>query len=202
MRRRREPVLQRRDHPHRLARPRRVHRTVGSRPSLSITRERCSARWPGSVVITWPRRRSRWRRGISSRRRRDGRWRAVLGGTRQRIEAGVSIGIQDSLEELVERVQVERAAGYRRIKIKIRPGWDVAAVARVRDACDDVPLMVDANAAYTLRDADHLAALDRYDLHDDRAAAGLRRPPRSLGAATAAGDAHLPGRIDRLAPRR
>ena len=89
---------------------------------------------------------------------------AVLGGTRQRIEAGVSIGIQDSLEELVERVQVERAAGYRRIKIKIRPGWDVAAVARVRDACDDVPLMVDANAAYTLRDADHLAALDRYDL--------------------------------------
>jgi O-succinylbenzoate synthase len=90
--------------------------------------------------------------------------REVLGGTRSAIESGVSIGIQDSLEQLVERVTIERAAGYRRIKIKIKPGWDVNAVSAVRNRCGDIPLMVDANAAYTLEDAAHLAALDRFDL--------------------------------------
>ena len=89
---------------------------------------------------------------------------SVLGGTRTSIESGVSIGIQDSLDELVERVRVEREAGYRRVKIKIKPGWDVDAVARVREACGDIPLMVDANAAYTVKDATHLAALDRFGL--------------------------------------
>jgi O-succinylbenzoate synthase len=89
---------------------------------------------------------------------------SVLGGARTSIESGVSIGIQDSLDELVERVRVEREAGYRRVKIKIKPGWDVDAVARVREACGDVPLMVDANAAYTVNDAAHLAALDRFGL--------------------------------------
>lgn len=89
---------------------------------------------------------------------------SVLGGARTSIESGVSIGIQDSLDELVERVRVERDAGYRRVKIKIKPGWDVDAVARVREACGDVPLMVDANAAYTVNDASHLAALDRFGL--------------------------------------
>ena len=89
---------------------------------------------------------------------------SVLGGNRSRIESGVSIGIQDSLDELVERVEIERAAGYRRVKIKIKPGWDVEAVARIRDACGDIPLMVDANAAYNLADAGHLASLDRFGL--------------------------------------
>ncbi len=89
---------------------------------------------------------------------------AVLGGTRTSIASGVSIGIQDSLDQLVDQVDLERAAGYRRIKIKIKPGWDVGAVERVREACGDVPLMVDANAAYHLDDADHLAGLDRYEL--------------------------------------
>jgi o-succinylbenzoate synthase len=89
---------------------------------------------------------------------------AVLGGHRTSIESGVSIGIQDSLEQLVERVQIEREAGYRRVKIKIKPGWDIDAVARVREACGDVPLMVDANAAYGLDDAEHLAGLDRFGL--------------------------------------
>jgi o-succinylbenzoate synthase len=89
---------------------------------------------------------------------------SVLGGTRTSIEAGVSIGIQDSLDELVDRVRIERAAGYRRIKIKIKPGWDIEAVARVRAACGGVPLMVDANAAYTVGDAEHLAGLDRFGL--------------------------------------
>lgn len=89
---------------------------------------------------------------------------AALGGTRSAIAAGVSIGIQDSLDELVERIRIELAAGYRRIKIKIKPGWDVAAVETVRAAVGSIPLMVDANAAYRLEDAAHLAELDRFDL--------------------------------------
>jgi o-succinylbenzoate synthase len=88
----------------------------------------------------------------------------LLGGAGEAIASGVSIGIQDSLDQLVERVGIERAAGYRRVKIKIKPGWDVEAVARVRDACGDIPLMVDANAAYTLDDAAHLARLDAFGL--------------------------------------
>ena len=88
----------------------------------------------------------------------------VLGGTRDRIASGVSIGIQDSLADLAAQVEREIAAGYRRIKIKIKPGWDIDAVETVRARCGAVPLMVDANAAYTRGDADHLAKLDRYDL--------------------------------------
>jgi o-succinylbenzoate synthase len=80
------------------------------------------------------------------------------------IASGVSIGIQDSLEQLAERVQIELAAGYRRIKIKIKPGWDIEAVELVRSRFGDVPLMVDANAAYRLNDAAHLAELDRFGL--------------------------------------
>ena len=89
---------------------------------------------------------------------------AVLGGVREVIESGVSIGIQNSLDELVERVSIELAAGYRRVKIKIKPGWDSSAVETVRDRFGPIPLMVDANGAYTLSDAPHLASLDRFDL--------------------------------------
>jgi O-succinylbenzoate synthase len=88
----------------------------------------------------------------------------VLGGTRDRIASGVSIGIQDSLDQLKDKVARELAAGYRRIKIKVKPGWDVAAVETVRREFGDIPLMVDANAAYTLNDAEHLARFDAYDL--------------------------------------
>ena len=89
---------------------------------------------------------------------------AVLGGTRSRIPSGVSIGIQDSLDQLVEKIDRELAAGYQRIKIKIKPGWDIDAVERVRARFGAIPLMVDANAAYTLQDQPHLARLDPYDL--------------------------------------
>jgi O-succinylbenzoate synthase len=90
-------------------------------------------------------------------------WQA-LGGRRRPIASGVSIGIQDSLDELVDRVTIEREAGYQRIKIKIKPGWDIEAVERLRARFGAIPLMVDANAAYTLEDAAHLSALDRFDL--------------------------------------
>ena len=76
----------------------------------------------------------------------------------------MSIGIQDSLDQLIEKIERELAAGYQRIKIKIKPGWDIDAVERVRARFGDIPLMVDANAAYTLDDAAHLARLDPYDL--------------------------------------
>ena len=90
-------------------------------------------------------------------------WR-VLGGTRERIAAGVSIGIQRTLGDLAAHVGRELAAGYRRVKIKIKPGWDVDAVAMIRDRFGSIPLMVDANAAYTLDDAAHLARLDAFNL--------------------------------------
>jgi len=83
-----------------------------------------------------------------------------LGGTRTRIASGVSIGIQDSLDQLRSKIESELAAGYQRIKIKIKPGWDVEAATLVRKHFGDTPLMVDANAAYTLDDAQHLAELD------------------------------------------
>jgi O-succinylbenzoate synthase len=88
----------------------------------------------------------------------------VLGGTRTEIASGVSIGIQDSLEQLEEKVERELAAGYRRIKIKIKPGWDVEAVERVRKRFGNIAMMADANAAYTLADAQHLRRLDAFDL--------------------------------------
>jgi O-succinylbenzoate synthase len=99
----------------------------------------------------------------------------MLGGTRSRVPVGVSIGVQDSVPELVERIGSFWAQGYARIKIKIRPGWDVDVVNQVRARFPDVPLMADANSAYTLADADLLASLDKFELtmveqplaHDD-----------------------------------
>jgi O-succinylbenzoate synthase len=88
----------------------------------------------------------------------------VLGGTRERIASGVSIGIQPSLDELADAVRRELEAGYRRIKIKIKPGWDVTPVEMIRSRFGSIALMVDANAAYTIGDADHLRALDRFGL--------------------------------------
>jgi len=88
----------------------------------------------------------------------------VLGGVRDRIASGVSIGIQETVDDLLGKIERELAAGYRRIKIKIKPGWDVDVVDAVRTRFGPIALMVDANAAYTLADADHLAELDRFDL--------------------------------------
>jgi len=88
-----------------------------------------------------------------------------LGSTRERVPCGVSVGIMDSIPELLDAVDGYLAEGYVRIKLKIEPGWDIAAVRAVRERFgDDVLLQVDANTAYTLRDARHLAKLDDFDL--------------------------------------
>jgi O-succinylbenzoate synthase len=88
----------------------------------------------------------------------------LLGGTRPQVEVGISIGIQASADALVERAQRAHAQGYRKIKLKIMPGRDIEYVAAVRRALPDAHLMADANNAYRLEDADHLAQLDAFDL--------------------------------------
>jgi O-succinylbenzoate synthase len=88
----------------------------------------------------------------------------LLGGTRERVAVGVSIGVQGSVAELLERIGGFWAQGYSRVKCKIRPGWDVDVVRQIRESFPEVPLMVDANSAYTLADADRLAALDEFEL--------------------------------------
>ena len=87
-----------------------------------------------------------------------------LGVTRDKVPSGVSVGIQDSVAELLRVVEDYLAQGYRRIKLKIRPGFDVEPVRAVREAFGDIPLQVDANAAYTLADAALLRRLDDFDL--------------------------------------
>jgi O-succinylbenzoate synthase len=88
----------------------------------------------------------------------------LLGAPARPIASGVSIGIHDSVEALVDRVRAELADGYQRIKIKIKPGWDLAPTEAVRAAFPSVALMVDANAAYTGADGPSLATLDRFGL--------------------------------------
>jgi len=87
-----------------------------------------------------------------------------LGGTRAEISCGVSIGIQPSIAELVAKVEKELAAGFQRIKIKIKPGWDLEPVRALRERFPRIRLMVDANSAYTLADAAHLKQLDAFYL--------------------------------------
>jgi len=87
-----------------------------------------------------------------------------LGGTRREIACGVSIGIQDSPEILLEKIRKEVDAGYQRIKIKIKPGWDLKIVERVRQEFPDIRLMGDANSAYKLSDVPLFQQLDRFNL--------------------------------------
>lgn len=88
-----------------------------------------------------------------------------LGSVRARVDTGVSIGIMESIPELLDLVTLYLDEGYMRIKLKIEPGWDVEPVRRVRDTFGrDVLLQVDANAAYTTADANHLAELDEFEL--------------------------------------
>ncbi len=88
----------------------------------------------------------------------------LLGGTRRRIECGVSIGIQDSVEQLLEKIATELAAGYRRIKVKVKPGWDLNVLERVRARWPDILLSCDANSAYSLDQVEHLKKFDQFRL--------------------------------------
>ena len=87
-----------------------------------------------------------------------------LGAVHDRVPSGVSVGIQPSVAALLDVVAGYLDAGYLRIKLKIRPGWDVEPVRAVRERFGDIPLQVDANTAYTLADAGHLAKLDEFGL--------------------------------------
>jgi O-succinylbenzoate synthase len=88
----------------------------------------------------------------------------LFGGPARPIASGVAIGIYDEIQELIDRVQRYTAAGYQRVKIKIAPGWDLEPVAAVRERFPKVPLMVDANAAYTFADAGMFRELDSFGL--------------------------------------
>ncbi len=102
-------------------------------------------------------------------------WQHIGGGAYKEIGCGVSIGIQESPAKLLEKIERELEAGYQRIKMKIKPGWDVEVVREVRRHFPAIRLMVDANSAYTLADAEHLKRLDEFNLmmieqplaHDD-----------------------------------
>ena len=102
-------------------------------------------------------------------------WKKIGAGARREIPCGVSIGIQDSVPQLLEKIQHELDSGYQRIKMKIKPGWDVEVVRAVRERFPSIKLMADANSAYTLADADRLRQLDEFYLmmieqplsHDD-----------------------------------
>jgi len=88
----------------------------------------------------------------------------LLGGSQREIACGVSIGIQDSHEQLLQKIETEIAAGYQRIKLKVKPGWDVDVLAKVRARWPDILLSCDANSAYTLADFEHLKTFERFNL--------------------------------------
>ena len=88
----------------------------------------------------------------------------LIGGSREEIDCGVSIGIQPTIDRLLEVIQKEIDAGYRRIKIKIKPGWDLEVVRQVRTAFPKVLLMCDANSAYTLDDIDLFRRMDEFEV--------------------------------------
>jgi O-succinylbenzoate synthase len=99
----------------------------------------------------------------------------LIGGVRETIPCGVSLGIQPTIPDLMAIVERELAAGYQRIKLKCKPGWDVEVFDKVRSRWPAISLSCDANSAYKLRDADHLVTFDAFDLlmieqplwHDD-----------------------------------
>jgi len=102
-------------------------------------------------------------------------WKQIGAGARNEIPCGVSIGVQDSVPQLLEKIDKELKDGYQRIKMKIKPGWDVEVVREVRNAFPGIKLMADANSAYTLADTERLKKLDEFHLmmieqplaHDD-----------------------------------
>jgi o-succinylbenzoate synthase len=99
----------------------------------------------------------------------------LLGGTREEINCGVSIGIQGSQEQLLDKIESELAAGYQRIKVKVKPGWDLEVLTKIRKRWPKILLSCDANSAYRMSDLEHLKRFDEFGLlmieqplwHDD-----------------------------------
>ncbi|SEM14385.1 O-succinylbenzoate synthase [Mesobacillus persicus] len=99
----------------------------------------------------------------------------ALGGVKDKIEVGVSVGIQESESKLLQQIEGYLREGYKRIKVKIKPEWDIKILRSIRKQFPDIQLMADANCAYTLDDLDHLRHLDEFNLtmieqplaHDD-----------------------------------
>ena len=89
---------------------------------------------------------------------------SYLGAVKTKVECGVSVGIAPSIEQLIEEVTSYVEAGYRRIKLKIEPGWDIIPVGKIRELFPSIPLQVDANQAYSRTDGPHLAQLDPFNL--------------------------------------
>jgi len=88
----------------------------------------------------------------------------LVGGIRREIACGVSIGIQDSHEQLLQKIETEVTAGYQRIKLKVKPGWDIEVLAKVRQRWPNILLSCDANSAYTIDDLPHLQGFDQFKL--------------------------------------
>ncbi len=101
---------------------------------------------------------------LEARLRKEPLWKTIGAGARKEIACGVSIGIQDTVDQLLAKIETELAAGYQRIKMKIKPGWDVDVIRQVRARFPQIRLMADANSAYTLQDVDRLKALDEFYL--------------------------------------
>jgi o-succinylbenzoate synthase len=99
----------------------------------------------------------------------------ALGGNKKTIDVGISLGIQKTIPDLLRMIETYWEQGYKRIKVKIQPGWDIEVLAEVRRHFPTIPLMADANSAYTLQDFDRLKAMDEFGLmmieqplaHDD-----------------------------------
>ena len=88
----------------------------------------------------------------------------ALGGELEKIDVGISIGIQKTVPELLAKIEAGLKDGYKRIKMKIQPGWDVDVIKEVRNRYPDIPIMADANSAYRLKDIELLKQLDQFDL--------------------------------------
>src|SRR5690625_4167484 len=99
----------------------------------------------------------------------------ALGGNKKEIEVGISIGIKPTIHDLLHTIDNSLEAGYKRVKIKIKPGWDIEILREVRRHFPDTAIMADANSAYSLEDLEHLRQLDEFNLlmieqplaHDD-----------------------------------
>jgi O-succinylbenzoate synthase len=100
---------------------------------------------------------------VEARQKKQPLWK-LLGGTRREIACGVSIGIQDSIEQLLGKIETELAAGYRRIKVKVKPGWDINVLERIRSRWPNILLSCDANSAYRLSEVEHLRKFDQFNL--------------------------------------